>query len=128
MAQRRLCSLLLLASACSSPDARLSAASQSDPACHAELHAGLDALRSELGLAIEVDDEAVDTLASSGELERSHVRDGTRYGATFGFSFADAGCVLRLFALTTSTGGSTTTRYADHGWVRLDACHCVEAP
>jgi len=107
------------------PGARVRADSAADPACRASLVAGLDKLRVDLGLGIEVGPADGEALATTGALDKSYARDGVRHTVSFGLDgYGGDMCSLRMWSIKEETPGSTRTRSGAFGHVAVDVCRC----
>jgi hypothetical protein len=106
---------LALGAACGglAPSGKLTAASQEDPGCTADLAGALAAFQRDLGLGFELSEGLVTALQASSALEVSYGRDGVIHTVEFGVDeLEDGGCSLRLWSITTSQPGSVSTRSA----------------
>ena len=107
------------------PGARLRADSVADPACKSALVAGLDKLRVELGLGIEVVAADAEALAATGAVDKSYMRDGVRHTASFGLDgYGGDMCSLRMWSVKEEAPGRTQTRAGAFGHVAVDVCRC----
>ncbi len=107
------------------PGAKLRADSVADPACRSALVAGLDKLRVDLGLGIDVIPADAGALAATGALDKSYVRDGVRHTASFGLDgYGGDMCSLRMWSVKEETPGATHKRSGAFGHVAVDACRC----
>jgi len=118
---------LALGAACGglAPDGRLTAQSQGDPGCTAELGGALAAFQRDLGLGFEPSQAQVATLQATSALEVSYGRDGAMHTVEFGVDeVEEGGCSLRLWSITTRQPGSVSTRSGTFGKVLLAKCQC----
>lgn len=107
------------------PAARVRADSAADPACRAALVAGLDKLRVDLGLGIEVVPADGEALATAGALDKSYVRDGVQHTMSFGLDgYGGDMCSLRMWSTREETPGGSRSRAGAFGHVAVDVCRC----
>ncbi len=107
------------------PAARVQAVSAADPGCRMALAAGLDKLRIDLGLGIEVVPADAEALATTGALDKTYARDGVRHTISFGLDgYGGNMCSLRMWSLKEETPSGTETRTGAFGHVAIDVCRC----
>ena len=107
------------------PTARLSATAAADPACRAEVLAGLELLRRDLGLLADFAPPDADAIAATGALDKTYARDGVRHTVSFGLDADEAGaCSLRMWAMKEEQPGRTHSSAGAFGSAGLPGCRC----